>query len=79
MCCRQNTYELVLSYHERHQQCLVAFLSATSCCQPSAYFNSKRICIKCNTVLCMANMGFLIVQAHETPSVVGSLIKGLDH
>lgn len=26
----------------------------------------------------MANMGFLIVQAHETPSVVDNVIKGLD-
>lgn len=27
----------------------------------------------------MANMQVLIVQAHETPSVVDSLIKGLDN
>lgn len=35
--------------------------------------------MKCNALLYTANMGFLIVQTHETPTVIVNLIKGLDY
>lgn len=35
--------------------------------------------VKCNALLYTANMGFLIVQTHETPAVIVNLIKGLDY